>query len=285
MMRFGRYSVKLVLFGSFRLDGGSMFGSVPKTLWNRSIPADSDNCIPLVCRSLLLEDDSRKILVDLGTGDKWSDKLRLIYDINLTPAEQLGFSVDQITDVVLTHLHFDHAGGITHYTESGELTLTYPNARIHLQAANWERANNPTPKDKASYLKENITPLQSANLQLCDGEVEILPDLIVHRVDGHTPGQQWIEVGDSSDQHSPRLFFPTDLIPTSHHVPLAFHMGYDVCADTLLREKLAFLERAAALNATVCFQHDRDRPLGRIFRNDKGLYEVVVETLAPPAAS
>jgi glyoxylase-like metal-dependent hydrolase (beta-lactamase superfamily II) len=272
-MRFGRYSVKLVVFGSFRLDGGSMFGSVPKTLWNRSIPADNDNCIPLVCRSLLLEDESRKILIDVGTGNKWNDKLRQIYNIENAPPQALPCDPTQITDVVLTHLHFDHAGGISHYTANGDLALTYPQARVHLQSANWERANNPTPKDRASYLSENITPLQSADLQLYDGDIEVLPDLHVHRVDGHTPGQQWLEVGDRGDDSSPRLFFPTDLIPTSHHVPLAFHMGYDVCADTLLREKLAFLERAVALNATVCFQHDRDVPLARIIRNPKGGFE------------
>lgn len=271
-MRFGRYSVKLIVFGAFRLDGGSMFGSVPKTLWNKSIPSDTDNCIPLVCRSLLLEDGNRKILVDTGCGDKWSDKLRKIYAIEPTERSSLGFNAADITDVVLTHLHFDHAGGISQLNSSGGLELTYPNAHVHLQVANWERALNPTPKDRASYLPENIEPLKSAKLNLYEGSLEVLPDIHVHRVDGHTPGQQWIEVGDSEDLTSPRLFFPTDLIPTSHHVPLAFHMGYDVCADTILREKLAFLERAEALNATVCFQHDRDVSLGRVARDQKGGY-------------
>lgn len=273
MMQVGRYRVRLVVFGSFRLDGGSMFGSVPKTLWNKSIPADSDNCIPLVCRSLLLQDESRTILVDVGTGDKWNDKLRQIYAIDNVPHNTLNLDPLSVTDVVLTHLHFDHAGGISHLTPAGALALTYPRARVHLQAANWERANAPTPKDRASYLLENIEPLRSADLQLYDGSAEILPDLHVHRVDGHTPGQQWIEVGDANDPHGARLFFPTDLIPTSHHVPLAFHMGYDVCADTLLREKLAFVERAATPNVTVCFQHDRDVPLAQIIRNAKGGFE------------
>lgn len=277
-MRFGRYRVRPIVFGSFRLDGGSMFGSVPKTLWNRNIAADDANCIPLVCRSLLLEDETRKILVDLGTGDKWSDKLRAIYEIKTTPFEGLGFKPEQITDLVITHLHFDHAGGITHYNRSGELQLSYPNARIHLQSANWERANNPTPKDRASYLPENIAPLSNGDLRLYEGDVEVLPDILVHRVDGHTPGQQWIEVGDVSKEASPRLFFPTDLIPTAHHIPLPFHMGYDVCADTLLREKLYFLERAATLSATVCFQHDRDTPFARIICNEKGGFEGITAT-------
>jgi glyoxylase-like metal-dependent hydrolase (beta-lactamase superfamily II) len=229
----------------------------------------------LACRSLLLENDERKILIDVGAGDKWSDKLRQIYAVELAHHSTLGFKRDEITDVVLTHLHFDHAGGITYLAPNGELKLTYPNAQIHLQTANWERALNPTPKDRASYLPESIDPLKSANLNLCDGTLEVLPNLYVHRVDGHTPGQQWIEIGDAQDPNSPKLFFPTDLIPTRHHVSIPFHMGYDVCADTIMREKLAFLERAEALNATVCFQHDIDVSLVKIRRNDKGGFAAV----------
>ncbi len=254
-----------------------MFGSVPKALWSRLIPADSDNCIPLVCRSLLIEDEKRKILVDVGNGDKWSDKLRAIYAINTTCFKDLPFKRDEITDVILTHLHFDHAGGITRYSDSGdkELELTYPNARIHLQRANWERANNPTAKDRASYLSENILPLKTKGadlLNLIDGVIgedfEIFPGIKLHRVDGHTPGQQWIEVIGEKE----RIFFPTDLIPTSHHVQLAFHMGYDVCADTLLIEKQAFLERASESGVRICFQHDRDIALGSIVIKDGGRF-------------
>jgi glyoxylase-like metal-dependent hydrolase (beta-lactamase superfamily II) len=272
-----RYKIRIIHFGSFRLDGGSMFGSVPKALWSRLIPADSDNCIPLVCRSLLIEDEKRKILVDVGNGDKWSDKLRAIYAINTTCFKDLPFKRDEITDVILTHLHFDHAGGITRYSDSGdkELELTYPNARIHLQRANWERANNPTAKDRASYLSENILPLKTKGadlLNLIDGVIgedfEIFPGIKLHRVDGHTPGQQWIEVIGEKE----RIFFPTDLIPTSHHVQLAFHMGYDVCADTLLIEKQAFLERASESGVRICFQHDRDIALGSIVIKDGGRF-------------
>jgi glyoxylase-like metal-dependent hydrolase (beta-lactamase superfamily II) len=246
-----------------------MFGSVPKNIWSKSIAADAENCIPLTCRSLLLRDESRVILVDVGIGNKWSDKLRQIYGISLTPNEQLGFSPESVTDVILTHLHFDHAGGISYCTESGDLALTYPNARIHLQRANWERANNPTPKDRASYLPENIEPLRSADLKLYDDSAEILPEINVHRVDGHTPGQQWIEVGLGAD----RIFFPTDLVPTSHHVPVAFHMGYDMCAETILKEKQEFMERAIAPGVTVCFQHDQSVAFARIVRSERGGYE------------
>jgi glyoxylase-like metal-dependent hydrolase (beta-lactamase superfamily II) len=252
-----------------------MFGSVPKNLWSRSIPADEENCIPLVCRSLLIEDSSRKILLDVGCGDKWNDKSRAIYRIQNTPVESLGFRPDEITDVILTHLHFDHAGGISYRGANGALMLTYPNATIHLQTANWEHARNPTPKDKASYLPENIDPLVGARLQLCNGTAEIIPGIIAHRVDGHTRGQQWIEIF----QDGKSIFFPTDLIPTSHHVPLAYHMGYDVCAETLLNEKLSFLQSAIKPGVEVCFQHDRDVAWATITCGEKGNFVAHPRTL------
>ncbi len=269
-MQVGRYSVKPVIFGSFRLDGGCMFGSVPKNLWSKSIAADGENCIPLVCRSLVLEGAGRTFLVDVGIGDKWSEKQLSIYGIQLNESLRAGYSPQAVTDVILTHLHFDHAGGISFRGLDGALALRYPSATVHLQAANWQQAQNPSPKDRASYLPDNVEPLKSAKLMLCDGVVEIAPDIIVHRVDGHTPGQQWIEVRGGPQP----LFFATDLIPTSHHLPLAYHMGYDVCAETLLKEKLHFLERASAENAVVVFQHDAAVAAARVGLNERGQFSV-----------
>ena len=269
-MKIGQYSVTPIVFGSFRLDGGCMFGSVPKNLWSKAISADDENCIPLVCRSLLIEGGSRTFLVDVGIGNKWTEKQRTIYGIKLDESLAAGVTHKKVTDIILTHLHFDHAGGISYRDNSGELKLRYPEAVIHLQAANWQQAQNPTPKDKASYLPENISPLLSAQLRLCDGVAEVAPGIILHRVDGHTPGQQWVEIkGDSSS-----LFFATDLIPTSHHLPLAFHMGYDVCAETLLREKLHFLERAVSEDAIVAFQHDSQVESVRVCINEKGQFGI-----------
>ena len=149
--------------------------------------------------------------------------------------------------------------------------MAYPHATIHLQKANWEHAQNPTLKDRASYLPENVQPLKSAKLSLYEGTKEIVPGLTVHRVDGHTRGQQWIEVSDGTS----RLFFATDLIPTAHHIPLPYHMGYDVCAETLLSEKQVFLERARSENALVCFQHDADTCAARVTLSDRGHYQVL----------
>lgn len=269
-MKVGRYTVTPIQFASFRLDGGCMFGSVPKNLWSKGIAADAENCIPLVCRSLVLEDGSRTFLIDVGIGDKWSEKQRAIYGIDLNRELRDGYKLSTVTDVILTHLHFDHAGGISYRDAGGALRLRYSSATVHLQAANWQQAQNPTPKDRASYLSENVDPLKEAKLMLCDGVVEIAPDIIVHRVDGHTPGQQWIEIRGGATP----LFFATDLIPTSHHLPLAFHMGYDVCAETLLKEKLHFLERAVKEDAVVVFQHDSVIEAARVGLNDRGQFGV-----------
>lgn len=262
-------SVQLVNFGMFRLDGGSMFGSVPKNLWSKKIPADAENCITLATRSMLIRTAGRLVLVDVGMGDKWPEKLQAIYGIKNTPQSDWGFKPEEVTDIILTHLHFDHAGGISRYTDSKELVPAFPNARVFLQKANWENAHNPTIKEKASYLPENYGILEKMNLQLVDGETEVLPGITVHRVDGHTRGQQWLEVKTSNDI----IFYPTDLIPTSHHVPLPYHMGYDICADTLLREKNAFLNSAVQKNALVVFEHDPQIVSGRIKKEAEGKFE------------
>mgnify|MGYP006288955479 CR=1 FL=1 len=269
-MKIGAFTISEVIFGHFRLDGGCMFGSVPKNLWSRSIPGDTENCIHLACRSLLIDVGTRRFLVDVGMGEKWSDKQRQIYGIDNTPKEAWGFDPKSVTDVILTHLHFDHAGGITSPTQDGGVALSFPDATIHLQRANWEHANNPTLKDRASYLPENVKPLANAKLTLYEGTAGIVPGLIVHRVDGHTKGQQWIEIADGTN----KLFFATDLIPTAHHVPLAYHMGYDVCAETLLAEKQSFLERARRENALLCFQHDADTAAVRVIMNERGQYAI-----------
>ena len=266
-MHFGRFEIYAHNFGDFRLDGGSMFGSVPKNLWSRRIAADDQNCIALCTRALLIKAGDRLVLVDTGMGDKWSDKEREIYAIKPNPSP-LPVSPDQITDLVLTHLHFDHAGGVS-YRQGAELKLTYPAARVHLQRANLQNAKQPSVKERASYLVENYQPLEKSELNLVEGSCEVLPDLWVHQVNGHTLGQQWIEVRDGSQS----IAFPTDLIPTAHHLPVPFHMGYDACASTLLSEKQSFLERAAAHKWIVVFEHDLDTAACTVKLGSKGHFE------------
>ena len=151
-MKVGKYEVSAHNLGFFRLDGGSMFGSVPKNLWSRLLAADEDNCIKLATRCLLIRGAQQTILVDVGLGEKWNDKLRAIFAIDNMPRAEWGFDTEDITDIVLTHLHFDHAGGITRYRGKGsEVELCFPQARVWLQRSNYNNACDPNPREKASY--------------------------------------------------------------------------------------------------------------------------------------
>jgi len=267
-MKFGRFDIELYNFGFFRLDGGAMFGSVPKNLWAKKINADEENCIALATRSLVIRDGKKLILVDTGMGSKWSEKEIKIFAISPN-TQKPSFKENEVTDVILTHLHFDHAGGISQRSPDGsKLELTYPNATVHLQRENIENAKQPTVKERASYLPDNWGPVMSGKHNLLEGEVEVLPDIWVHRVDGHTRGQQWIEVRD--EQRS--IVFPTDLIPTSRHLPVPFHMGYDICAGTILNEKEEFLKQAVEKEWIVVFQHDPDITAATVGRDEKGHY-------------
>lgn len=246
-----------------------MFGSVPRNLWAKRIQPDDENCIPLVARSLWIMQGDRRILVDCGMGDLWAEPQRRIHDLRNVPEAEWGLDPESVTDLILTHLHFDHAGGLVRRAPEGDLRAVFPNARIHLQRAQWDQARNPTLKDRASYLPETVRFLATApGLTLHDGDVEVLPGLHLHRVDGHTRGQQWVELRGGGDA----LFFPTDVVPTSHHVPLAYHLGYDLCAETLLREKAALLERAHRERAWVCFQHDAHLAMARIGISERGQF-------------
>jgi len=274
MMKLGPLTVTAHNFGFFRLDGGAMFGSVPKNLWAKRIPADEENCIRLATRCLIVRDETarRTFLIDVGMGDKWSDKQRQIFAINNLSEKEVGVDCKEITDVLLTHLHFDHAGGISRYKSGSpdSLELVYPNARVTLQRENLENAKSPSVKEKASYLAENYGPLEQAELVLVDGDVEVHPGILVHQVNGHSRGQQWIEIRGGGKA----IFYPTDLIPTHHHLPVPFHMGYDACAETVLREKQAFLERAHLEGAVVFFEHDADLAACTVKLDDRGHYAV-----------
>ncbi len=273
-MKFGRFNIECVNFGYFRLDGGAMFGAVPKNLWERRAKPDSENCIRLALRSLLIRDDKRSFLVDLGTGDKWSEKERKIFGIELDKSVYTQFALDKVSDIILTHLHFDHGGGISRAgSEPGSVELCFPRAKVHLQKANFENALKPNMRERASYLKENVEILKSADLNLLNGECEIYPDIWAHQVNGHTYGQQWIEVRDGTRS----LVFPTDLVPTSAHLPVPFHMGYDICVQTILQEKEDFLSRAVSNKWIVVFQHDPQISAGIVGRDERGHFSLAQE--------
>lgn len=268
-MRIGAYELSLHNFGFFRLDGGAMFGSVPKNIWSKKIPVDDENCIPLATRCILLKGKGKVILVDVGLGDKWGEKERGIFAIKTIPFKDAGVVPEDITDVVLTHLHFDHAGGIS-YIKDGKALLSFPNATIHLQRDNFENAKSPNLRERASYLPDNVDPLEQAKLNLLPGSCEILPGIFGHQVNGHTKGQQFIEIRGGERT----ILYPTDLIPTSRHLPLPYTMGYDICTETLMKEKESFLNLALERDAIVVFEHDPDVPAATICKDSKGHFAV-----------
>ena len=269
-MRFGPFDIAVYNHGFFRLDGGAMFGTVPRTIWSKLAPPDDDNRILLAARSLVIRTEARVFIVDAGPGDRWTEKLRRIYDIQTRADDDPGFDPGSVTDVVLTHLHFDHAGGIFRRRAGteGEADLRYPNARIYVQAANYENAKMPNARERASYLQNDVRLLERTRLSLTSGSEEIHPGIWVHRSDGHTRGHQWVEVRGAEAS----VVYPSDMAPTSRHLPLPYLMGFDISAETLLEEKDEFLSRAVAGRWVVVFGHDPDIAAGRIMRDDKGHY-------------
>lgn len=259
MMRFGDYDCFCVETDLFFLDGGAMFGVVPKALWERKIPADEANRIPMQARSLVIRGRGKTILVDVGVGNNLPEKFRKIYGMepaSLSMADRLakvGLSPQAITDVFLTHLHFDHVGGATHRWD-GRMVPAFPHAVYHVQQAQWDLACNPSVRDQSSYLPDNFQPLESQGvLNRIDGSQDDFfdgIDLIVTH--GHTRGQQHLLVKAAETS----LFFCADLVPTSAHLPVAWNMAYDNEPLVLMAEKQAILSRAVAENWVLCFEHD-----------------------------
>ncbi len=274
MPTIGPYALYTIETGRFGLDGGAMFGIVPKPLWEKNIPADARNRIPLNMRCLLLEGPDRLILVDTGIGDTFDEKRRDIFAVDHDYAElhrslrAAGFGAEDVTDVVLTHLHFDHCGGATRYDDAGEPTLTFPHARYYVQRAHWEWARTSNPKEDGSFLAENLDPLAaSGRLKFTEGDEELLPGIEVMTVNGHTRGQQLVRITDSDTT----LVFVADLLPTVHHLRPAWTMAYDVEPLVTIAEKADFLERAVAEDWQLFFEHDPEVAVAGLTRTERGI--------------
>ncbi|MCF7805944.1 MAG: MBL fold metallo-hydrolase [Candidatus Marinimicrobia bacterium] len=274
-MEIGSYTITPIVADTFGLDGGAMFGIIPKPLWEKQCSADDRNRVNLATRVLLIEGKNRKILIDTGNGNKWDDKYREIYKID--PGERtLGESLasrdirpDDITDVILTHLHFDHAGGAT-TLDNGEPVPTFPNATYYVQESNWKWANDPTEKDTGSYRKENFIPLREHGvLELVRDEVEIFPGINLVVCDGHTKGRQLPLIADENQS----LFYCGDLVPTTAHLSIPWVMGYDNFPLTTIEEKKEYLARAVEENWTLLLEHDPNTVAITVRRED-GKYRI-----------
>ncbi len=259
--------------GNLKLDGGAMFGVVPKSLWNRQYPADENNMIPLAMRLLLVEINDRKILINSGIGNKQSEKffshfhLHSDQSIEKSLAEH-GFTKEDITDVFHTHLHFDHCGGTIVYDENQNLVPNFPNATLWVTKNQWDWANNPNEREAASFLDENIKPMKdSGMLKIIEGEQEIYPGFKVKEFNGHTIGQA-IPFLNYNGQ---TVVFTSDLLAFSNHIRIPWIMSFDIQPLVTLEEKKRFLKEASDNNYVLYFEHDNFVECTRLIKTEKGI--------------
>ncbi|MFC6999603.1 MBL fold metallo-hydrolase [Rufibacter roseus] len=260
--------------GNFKLDGGAMFGVVPKSIWQRTNPADENNLCTWSMRCLLVQTEERLVLIDTGIGDKQDAKFFSHYylhgDDSLEKSlKAAGFGFSDITDVFLTHLHFDHCGGAVKYGKEGKLETVFPNAKYWSNSDHWQWATEPNPREKASFIKENILPMQeSGQLHFLEiGQQEFLPGFGVTYVDGHTDKMMIPQLKYKG--HT--LCYMADLLPSVGHLPLPYVMGYDTRPLLTLKEKEAFLNKAADEQWVLFFEHDATNECCTVKHTEKGV--------------
>jgi glyoxylase-like metal-dependent hydrolase (beta-lactamase superfamily II) len=264
--------------GFFKLDGGAMFGVVPKTLWQKTNPADENNMCSWAMRSLLIEDGNRLILIDAGIGDKQSEKFFAHYYMYGSDSlhgnlAKLGFHANEITDVFLTHLHFDHCGGAINWNEAKDAYRpAFPNATYWSTENHWKWATEPNPREKASFLAENILPIQeSGQLKFIertgDFTKNVLPNMDVLFVDGHTESMMIPHI----HYQGKTLVFMADLLPSTGHIPLPYVMGYDTRPLITMEEKKNFLTKASEENFVLFLEHDSVNECCNLIQTEKGV--------------
>lgn len=247
--------------GNFFADGGAMFGPIPKKYWNKRYPCDENNMCVMAMRCMFIETDERKILIDCGGGDKQLDKLKYYSPHNLNDLvleiEKIGYTADEVTDVILTHLHFDHCGGGTIFDKDGKAVPTFPNAKYWLSQAQWENYRNPRPYEEASFFADNIEPVyESGQLHLIENDFSLDENIDLRLYDGHTPGQ----IAVFLDNNGEEIIFPGDVVPTAAHLSYGWVSAYDNNAALAMEEKIRFLKEARRKHATLIFYHDVNTP-------------------------
>ncbi|HPD33166.1 MAG TPA: MBL fold metallo-hydrolase [Candidatus Kapabacteria bacterium] len=272
-MKVGNIQIDSIDTGQFVLDGGSMFGVIPKTLWSKAYhPGDERNRIPLAARPLLLQFDNYKILIDTGNGIKYDEKKIDIYNFDIDKSnpdnylKRFNLTRSDITHVILTHLHFDHCGGAT-ILHNGKLEPTFPNAKYYVQKEQFEHALNPTEKDAGSFFKDNYVPLQEFGmLELLEGDGELFPNISIITTKGHTPSMQMVKITSSDET----LLYVSDLIPTSSYLRYTYIPAFDNHPLITLEEKKKFLPKIFDEGWIVVLEHDMKYQACTIKPDDKG---------------
>ncbi|HPF93480.1 MAG TPA: MBL fold metallo-hydrolase [Tenuifilaceae bacterium] len=259
---------------SFKVDGGAMFGVVPKVLWNKKYPSDENNLIPLDLKSLVIETENRVVLIDTGFGKKQSDKFFSHFhlfggDGLLNGLAKLGYKPTDITDIIHTHLHYDHCGGGVGVDEQGNYYPVFPNTKYHISQTQWDWAINPNVREADSFLKENFLPIKEfGQLNLVKVEEELIPGIDIRFFNGHTKGQIIPII------HLPngkKLVYAADLFPSTAHIHLAWNMSYDVEPLVTMKEKELFLNEAIENSYYLFYQHDHYNECSSLTNTPKGI--------------
>ncbi len=270
--------------GFFKLDGGAMFGVVPKTIWNKINAADENNLCDWAMRCLLVEEGNRLALIDCGLGNKQSEKFFSYYqpfgpDSLEKSLHKIGFSPEDITDVFLTHLHFDHCGGAVKTDKNGKYITAFPNATYYSHAKHWDWATNPNSREKASFLTENMLPIkESGQLKLLDDDDEIFPGFNYITVYGHTAAMMLPKISYKEKT----IIYCADLIPSAGHLPVSYVMAYDVRPLQSLSEKESFMKEAVVNDWLLFFEHDKRIEACSLIQTDRGVRmkeEIKIEEL------
>ncbi len=270
-------NIHIIDAGFFKLDGGAMFGVVPYTMWSRLNPPDANNMCTWAMRCLLIETGDRKILIDAGIGDKQDEKFLSFFDAVdsnslLVSVRHFGFNPEDITDVFLTHLHFDHCGGALKRNVSGDIVPTFPNATYWSNKVHYDWACNPNMREKASFLKENFVPLHDHGVLKfipVEQDIEWIPGIRIRFVYGHTEAMMipHIQLDNGNE-----LVYCADLMPSSYHIRLPYVMAYDIRPLVTLEERKDFYTHAIQDHVYLFFEHDPKNPLGKLTVNEKGRY-------------
>ena len=270
-MQFGNYRVEIIPDTEFRLDGGAMFGVVPRNLWSRVAPPDDQNRIRMNMNCVFIDTGSERILIESGIGEKWSAKHAAMYGITRerSLADSLraitGYGPEAITILINTHLHFDHAGGNTMLNDAGEAVPSFPNARYFLSQAEYEHAEQPSERDRASYFPENWRPAyNNGQVELKPGDYEVVPGLRMETHPGHNRSMQCWRL----QQQAQTLFGFADLVPMRAHVSFPWIMGYDLYPVETLESKKKLLPQAVREGWTCLFYHEPDRPLCKVIEDN-----------------
>ncbi len=254
---------KLLRAGSLRLDGGGMFGVIPKTIWSRLVTADDNNRIALQTNCLLLQDGSNTVLVETGCGDKWTEKQRGHWDLErrtvVDALREVGTEPGHVDVVIVTHLHFDHAAALTRWDDDGQPVPTFPNATVVVQETEWNDALANKSTMGRTYLRSHLDPVAD-RIKLASGETEVLPGITVWPMVGHTWGQQAVRFDDGAGI----VCFPGDVMPTVHHAGPAYSLGYDMLPYENMLSKQALLRRASEDNWRLVLDHEPGNPVVRV---------------------